>query len=80
MIEGGLKRCLSSLFSMCCLIGFRYSACYSDDVTGKPVCQKNHVYRIWRNNMFDTTVVAKEIKEVRMSRICKHYEDWSYME
>jgi|GEM_PF-6083424 hypothetical protein len=30
--------------------------------------------------MFDTTVVAKKIKEVRMSRICKHYEDWSYME
>lgn len=30
--------------------------------------------------MFDTTVVAKKIKEVRMSRICKYYEDWSYME
>ncbi len=29
--------------------------------------------------MFDTTVVAKKIKEVRMSRICKHYDDCSYM-
>ncbi len=30
--------------------------------------------------MFDTTVVAKKIKGVRMNRICKHYEDWNYVE
>lgn len=30
--------------------------------------------------MFDTTVVAKKMKEIRKSRGCKHYGDWNYVE